>query len=1198
MFHSAFSSSLAVTEEEEETRKIFLTGLTLPDKNRQTLELKPDSKKKEKPVFLSQLSPTAAHVGETAVFTVKVLSFPKPFVQWFHEGQVITSSSVHMFLHKQDEYSLVIKQVQRESEGQYSCTFRNRFGQCSCTSYLQVQPERADKDTVPTGKAPEFIKRIESVQVSEGGSACLRYQVCGEPQPHIEWLHGSVCLQPSDLCEVVNNLDGSGFIHIKVVKQEHSGTYTCRASNLHGEDSCSSQLLVIRHEQLQLRKSDSLKISMTEQSSEWTHWVKSGRDQADTIIIPSEETQTLRELDISAATLRRELLTYQAAVEQSQEIEERVSAGPVHPPKVCATPKTHLHTATLVSSVQENPQITDQRLKRLLSPEVVEPQLAKEPPSKLRAATSQQQLPLATVSAQMLAGVSPDHTKSSAEPRPCVVAPQVQLAPPMSHETSCVVYRPEEERGFNVEEGTRILYSAQFSEQQPITERHSEPLPDFGAAFTPCVKKEQDNEVVAPVGQSPLVLAKEQSLGLQTPESETITADKDRVHMFAVAAEETYALQAGHVEHVPSMESSVSLHSEQEQQPVLNLQVFTNLEVLQSEENLNYVEPTSEQAEVRSSRTLLHSTTKDDRRTVVCEATSQLISERNSLSVRPKTEMLHPKHLQCVSSVQVLPKEGILDLSKPDQQVVTQKQEKVRRHAAMSEERRKITAGFHTDLDTTVSRLQVQKGIESRPPSISAVSMQPMGFLKEEPLTASVKPQRALVQTEDQWDKMQSLNVTDLQTLQGDHTSNIKADSICKTQLKIESKVPRKTVLVEQKALTTETCTALETAEQDSVSGMEEEHLVRQSVLLEEKRVITEEQAIEIPKFKVLPVSVLAPPRQVLFVHKSEDTQVLPKELHFSIHIPQPSVLEIRHQLRDALHSAVSQDQSLLLIEAVGHLDTVEVQEVTPQREPRRPKHTYLITTPKALIEITLSFDAKLPQTADLRSELQAALQAMVFQDQKCLTSEHRVTFPTENLCKAQVSLAASKDTWSSVVEDVVVAESAVRIPPTVRQSAEYKTEATASAQSAIVQSQSVQLKSARKVCGASAKEQVDISVEVKTIMSETLDSLVDYPTVIDSLYDIYAEENSKVVLTTTIKYVTSVEWFFNGQLIRSGKEFKCSKDCDTYSLVIAKVVKDRHQGEFVCEAKNEVGRTTTSSKVTVVSRGLMMDPLISSSTN
>uniref|UniRef100_A0A672I9W9 Ig-like domain-containing protein n=1 Tax=Salarias fasciatus TaxID=181472 RepID=A0A672I9W9_SALFA len=45
--------------------------------------------------------------------------------------------------------------------------------------------------------------------------------------------------------------------------------------------------------------------------------------------------------------------------------------------------------------------------------------------------------------------------------------------------------------------------------------------------------------------------------------------------------------------------------------------------------------------------------------------------------------------------------------------------------------------------------------------------------------------------------------------------------------------------------------------------------------------------------------------------------------------------------------------------------------------------------------------------------------------------------------------------------------------------------------------------------------------------------------------------------------------------------EFKCSKDHDTYTLLIHKVVKERHQGEYVCEAENEAGRTTTSSGLT-----------------
>jgi len=119
LFHSAFSSS-AVTVEEE-TQESFYTDLKLPDTTR-TLELKPESKrfssslerKKEKPVFLSRLSPAAVAVGESAVFTVKVSAFPKPSVQWFHNGQSVTSSSRFTFAHEQDEYSLVINKVQRK----------------------------------------------------------------------------------------------------------------------------------------------------------------------------------------------------------------------------------------------------------------------------------------------------------------------------------------------------------------------------------------------------------------------------------------------------------------------------------------------------------------------------------------------------------------------------------------------------------------------------------------------------------------------------------------------------------------------------------------------------------------------------------------------------------------------------------------------------------------------------------------------------------------------------------------------------------------------------------------------------------------------------------------------------------------------------------------------------------------------------
>lgn len=93
------------------------------------------------------------------------------------------------------------------------------------------------------GKAPVFLKQVSDVEVWQGDVARLSVTVTCSPIPKIQWFFNSTKLTPSTGFKLVfTGNDHSLILPYADVQDEDE--YTCVASNVHGETSCSAQLHV------------------------------------------------------------------------------------------------------------------------------------------------------------------------------------------------------------------------------------------------------------------------------------------------------------------------------------------------------------------------------------------------------------------------------------------------------------------------------------------------------------------------------------------------------------------------------------------------------------------------------------------------------------------------------------------------------------------------------------------------------------------------------------------------------------------------------------------------------------------------------------------------------------------------------------------------------------------------------------------
>ncbi|TTM85794.1 Myosin light chain kinase, smooth muscle [Bagarius yarrelli] len=95
---------------------------------------------------------------------------------------------------------------------------------------------------------PEFSMTPFDLTVFEDSSTQLVCRVNGYPDPEVLWLRDDEVLEQDGFVQVDYEEDGLCVLSLDSVTTQHSGTYTCKAINVHGEALCTAKITVVQQD--------------------------------------------------------------------------------------------------------------------------------------------------------------------------------------------------------------------------------------------------------------------------------------------------------------------------------------------------------------------------------------------------------------------------------------------------------------------------------------------------------------------------------------------------------------------------------------------------------------------------------------------------------------------------------------------------------------------------------------------------------------------------------------------------------------------------------------------------------------------------------------------------------------------------------------------------------------------------------------
>lgn len=1155
-------SSSFVTSTEEETTETYKSNLHLKPSAR-TLESMPESSlysskieiKKEAslPVFIQQLSTLKAKIGDVVKLSVIISGFPKPKIQWLHNGNMLSSSETYTFVYDGNEYSCIIPYVNKDNEGEYTCMATNDHGETMCSSYLTVLSIEMTKqideklelheiaDDKNTCFAPSFVKPIDTIRCDQNNEATFSYKVTGNPIPTVQWFNSKGQIMPGKCHTISHSEDGTGFLTVHKCQQEDSGSYSCKVFNSFGDASCTADLIVnqdlnpvIKEPHIKTTKSYK-KSSVMETSETRLYAVNLSGDawaklqERDTMLYTigiegkysaeREEVDTVHELQ---------------AVEQEQQAES-VSKGKELIPL----------TAPVVS---EN--VIEQHDKEIVSPVITE-------------LVGSQIQPLQV---SVTEDITSTHKESELEDK----RPKIENASVKSEEkTKYIAVTAEAIQIISCDtEQILHIHNVEFDEEQLLGQESPQLKEiDMSHLLTRAETGSLD-PLVIPITDSLNTLMKEQEFTYTQSEDGKAICMKETFITSSSLSEERKQIPCDHASPILGREDGHIAECQTEQIQPINVQVVDSQGQLGSEEPFHFDILPEDQAELTKSPIPLLSSLSDERLPILCLDTGHIESVSAEIKLSFSQEQSPLLHLQTIQSELMLPKEDKLTFIDPGSYTAINKMEKSYNCCLTIEDKSLLSGESVQTLQTSPESVNPSSTLEGEQLKLANV-VEDLVLLPKEDLLLSQKEQRGSLQKEDYQLVMQLCTTDESRTIDEGHDKTVPDTDMYACEVLNEPTFPLEIHCVENHGITTESVKLLDEAQQDYASGIQEGQSIRLPLVLEEKHAIQEENLKVVEKSDTENLIVEIQAKQPMAAPEVFDLETITKEELLISEHPKSFSLEIKSHVKSALNSALQTKPHIFSAEFLKYLDDIHVRNIKIIKESNYILCTCTVTANNfATEEISLSLPNIYPQRADLKTEINAALQAVICEKKQSLECEKLETLDSasDNLEMRQLDVLteagefiqiSAKETSSIVLVNTEIKDVG----------AAYYTD---------------------EVMSSTLKFQGQMEI-VKKLEKPGEIYEEDTPLIKQSLIDIAADEGNSVTLQTTICNAKSVNWYFKGKLLSSGIEFNCSKNNDTYTLVISKVHMDLHQGEYTCEAMNDAGKSTTSATLTVVKRGWIM---------